>query len=92
MSRNYIADYIRRKAGPQSPISANVIADLFGVKPSYVRKAINAARREAIPICSSRWGYYYSTDRSDISKTVESMRGRIASQEAAIEGLASHLH
>lgn len=50
---------------------------------------MNAARCDGIPICSSRNGYYYSDDKEQIQKTVDSMRGRIFAQENAIAGLSA---
>lgn len=86
-----IIHYLRNVSSAENPIKGRDIADHFGISGIDVRDAINKARRASIPICSSRFGYYYSEDKEDIKKTVESMRGRIVAQENAIVGLSALL-
>jgi len=88
---NKVVEYLRIHSAPDSPISGRNLANHFGFTPVKVREYVNEARCSGVPICSTRWGYFYSEDTDLISKTVESMRGRIASQERAIAGLSSIL-
>lgn len=56
-----------------------------------MRRAVNNARSNGVPICSSRFGYFYSTNREHISKTISSIQGRIEAQTSAVNGLADAL-
>lgn len=88
---NDIITYLRKHSSFENPVSGGVLADKFGLTGQKVREYINQARRNGIPICSTRWGYFYSDDKAQIKKTIESMRGRIAAQEMAIDGLSTLL-
>lgn len=89
---NEIIAYLRRNSSSDKPVSGRVLAEKFGLTGQKVREYINRARQDGVPICSARWGYFYSEDTSQIRKTIDSMRGRIASQELAIDGLSTLLH
>ncbi len=82
-----IIEYLKRFSSIENPISGKDLANHFGLTGVKIREYINAARCGGIPICSTRWGYFYSTDREQIAKTVSSMQGRISAQENAIAGL-----
>ena len=88
---NDVVNYIKCVSAPDRPISGSSIASHFGITDVDVRKKVSEARKAGIPICSVRYGYYYSTDKSDIAKTIDSLRRRISSQESAITGLAALL-
>lgn len=83
--------YLKRFSTVGNPISGKDLACHFGITGVKVREYINNARCDGIPICSTRWGYFYSEDRDQIEKTVLSMRGRISAQENAIAGLSTLL-
>ncbi len=89
---NEIITYLRMHSSAEKPVSGRVLAERFGLTGQKVREYINQARRDGVPICSARWGYFYSEDKSQIKKTIDSMRGRIVSQELAIDGLSTLLH
>ena len=88
---NYVAQYIKDTATPENPVRGKDIASHFFIAESDVRKQVNAARSEGAPICSGRFGYFFSTDRKDIERTIESMQNRIKAQSNAIDGLSSSL-
>jgi biotin operon repressor len=68
-------------------ISARKLCLKFGVSSIEIRKVVNEARSEGVPICSCDKGYFYSELPSDILKTVNSLTGRIAKMQTAINGL-----
>ncbi len=86
-----IIKYLRTNSSFEHPIKGSSIASHYGISDVKVREVVNAARRNGIPVCSSSYGYYYSEDKAHISKTVESLKNRIASQESAIDGLSALL-
>lgn len=84
---NEIVQYLRVNSSPEHPISGKDMANHFGITGVKVRRYINEARRDGVPVCSTRWGYYYSEEKEHIERTLASLRGRIISQENAITGL-----
>lgn len=68
-------------------ITARRLAEIAGCCESYIRKKINEARASGIPICSTRFGYYFSDRYEDISETVRFLTRRINTQLKAIDGL-----
>lgn len=68
-------------------ITSNEIAEKCNTNTVYVRKIINQLRSIGIPICSTKKGYYYSEEKSEISKTIDFLESRIKTQLEAMEGL-----
>lgn len=89
---NSVIAYIHSHGTAEKPIKGSDLAEHFGISGIKVRKAVNAARCSGVPICSSSNGYYYSEDKEQIRKTVDSMLGRIEAQQNAIFGLQSLLN
>ena len=86
---NQVIDYLKKYSSADHPISGGAIASHFGITGVKVREYINQARRNSVPICSKRWGYYYSENPDDVRKTVRSLRDRISATEGAINGLTA---
>lgn len=83
-----LTEYLKNKhTGADSCISGRLLGAMFDISTIELRKVINEARREGIPICSCDKGYFYSELPSDILKTVNSLTGRIAKMQEAINGL-----
>lgn len=68
-------------------ITARVISKVMGCAESYVRKLINQARSNGVPICSTTAGYYFSDDYADITSTIKFLTHRVNTQMQAINGL-----
>lgn len=68
-------------------ITAKRISKITGHTESTIRKVINEARAQGIPICSTKFGYYYSTEDRDIADTVNFLTRRVNTQLQAINGL-----
>ena len=84
-----IVEYIKSHNG--IPVSARNLSEAFGISGFEIRRIINGARSEGLPICSCHKGYYYSESNEEIEKTVKSLRHRIESIERAIRGLSLRL-
>ena len=83
-----LTEYLKNKhTGDDSCISGRLLGAMFNIPTAELRKVINEARREGIPICACDKGYFYSELPSDILKTVNSLTGRIAKMQEAINGL-----
>ena len=86
---NEVISYL--KMNGDTPISAKSLGRIFGHTDITIRRIINQARLEGVPICSSSKGYYYSECREDINRTVASLMHRITSIQNAVNGLVSNL-
>ena len=64
---------------------------VFGVKGKELREAVNALRREGVPICSNAGGYFYAETEEEIRGTLRHMTNRIAGITGAIRGLRRSL-
>ncbi len=84
---NHIINY----ATAENPIANYQLSALFNISEVAIRKHINRARCEGIPICASSKGYYYSTDKADILDTIQSLNNRTIAVEKAIGGLLTAL-
>jgi biotin operon repressor len=82
-----IVNYIKNNASQEHPISNKEICSALNVSEVIVRKKINKARCEGIPICSCSQGYYYSDDKYNILDTIQSLMHRTISVEKAINGM-----
>jgi biotin operon repressor len=82
-----IVNLIKNHATKDKPISNKEICSQLFTNEISVRKYINKARCEGIPICSNSQGYYYSEAPTDILETMQSLMHRTLSVERAINGL-----
>lgn len=64
---------------------------LFNLTDKQVRLVVSQLRREGEPVCSSSYGYWYSTDPSDIGKTLHRMEAQVENMSFSIAGLRKAL-
>ena len=86
-----VVNYIKNHGSAESPVMNGEISSQLNMTTVNVRRLINQARREGIPICSCSKGYYYSEDKTDILETIDSLMSRTISVEKAISGLLTAL-
>lgn len=78
--------------GAENVVTAATLANrLEKSSRETVRKYINEMRKEGIPICSSRWGYYYPASLTDVENTINHLESRIEDITECITGLYSSL-
>lgn len=77
--------------GKKAPICGSELAVGFCTSQVSIRKLINEARSIGDPICSCGKGYYIPSDKSEIEETIESIQGRIAVMNSAVNGLKTLL-
>ena len=83
-----LAEYLKdNHIGIENRINGKKLAVMFDLHDKDIRRLVNEARSEGVPICSCDKGYFYSELPSDILKTVNSLTGRIAKMQTAINGL-----
>lgn len=86
-----IVIYIKNHASKMNPVTNKEISAHFSISDVTIRKKINEARCEGIPICACDSGYYYSEDKNEILKTVDSLMHRTIAIEKAVKGLVKAL-
>lgn len=82
-----IINYIANHGTKDNPVKNKEIASHFKMKESDIRGKINEARTNGFPICSCSNGYYYSNDKGEILKTIQSLMHRTIAVEKAVNGL-----
>ena len=68
-------------------IKSRDLRTLFNLTDRQLRNVINGLRRDAEPICSSSYGYWYSKDPEDLEKTLHKMEAQIHNMNYSIAGL-----
>jgi biotin operon repressor len=63
----------------------------FGIKGKELRDAVNALRREGVPIASNGSGYFYAATEQEVRATIAHLTHRIGGIAAAIRGLTRSL-
>lgn len=84
-----IEEYLREHhITEKTAINARDLGTLFNVKGKPLRDIINNLRQEGVPVCSSWFGYWYSTDPEDVEKTIKQLESRVTNINKAIQGLS----
>jgi biotin operon repressor len=87
-----VVNYIKNHGTQKNPVTNKEICSQMKTSEAEIRKKINKARCEGIPICSCAKGYYYSEDKADILETIQSLMSRTISVEKAVKGLLTTLN
>ena len=64
---------------------------LFNLTDKQVRNVVSRLRQEGEPVCSSSYGYWYSTDPDDIEKTLHRLEAQVENMNISITGLKKAL-
>jgi hypothetical protein len=64
---------------------------LFNLTERQVRDVVSQLRQEGEPVCSSTYGYWYSTDPDDIEKTLHRLEAQVENMNISITGLRKAL-
>jgi hypothetical protein len=64
---------------------------LFNLSDRQVRIVVNQLRQMGEPVCSSTYGYWYSTDPADITKTLHRLEAQMENMDISIAGLRKAL-
>ena len=68
------------------------LRSLFNLTDKQVRNVVSYLRQRGEPVCSSSYGYWYSTDPEDIEKTLHRLEAQVENMNISIKGLREVLN
>lgn len=77
--------------GERNAVTSRELETSFGVSGKELRDAVNALRRDGVPIASGSGGYFYAATEPEVRATIAHMTHRIGGIAAAIRGLTQAL-
>ena len=87
MEKERLAEHLERyHSGASNAATSRELECAFGIKGKELRDAVNALRREGVPIASNGSGYFYAATEQEVRAT-----HRIGGIAAAIRGLTRSL-
>ena len=88
MNDEELRAYLRRFCfGREHQIGSRELVRQHGIRESDLRKKVNRLRRRAVPIASSREGYFYASNAGELYSTIRQLKEMRAGLDAAICGL-----
>lgn len=72
-------------------IKGRELCVLFNLTDKHLRNVISDLRQNGEAICSSSYGYWYSTDPDDIELTLRRLEGQVSNMEKTVAGLKKAL-
>ena len=84
----YLKDY---HLSENKAIKGRELCVSFNLTDKQLRNVVSGLRQEGNPICSSSYGYWYSTDPEDIEKTIHRLEAQVANMNISIRGLEKAL-
>ena len=80
----YLKDFHIAESGA---IKSRELRTLFNLTDKQVRNVVGQLRQDGEPVCSSSYGYWYSTDPEDIEKTLHRLEAQVENMNFSIHGL-----
>ena len=68
-------------------IKGRELCVLFNLTDKHLRNVVSDLRQAGEAVCSSHYGYWYSTKPEDIEKTLRRLEGQVSNMYRSIEGL-----
>ena len=88
MNDEELRAYLRRFCfGREHQVGSREFVRQHGIRESDLRKKVNRLRRRAVPIASSREGYFYASNAAELYSTIRQLKEMRAGLDAAICGL-----
>lgn len=84
----YLKDY---HLSENKAIKGRELCVLFNLTDKQLRNVVSGLRQEGKPICSSSYGYWYSTDPEDIEKTIHRLEAQVENMNISVNGLKKAL-
>lgn len=85
---DYLKDYHTTEG---KAVKGRELRSLFNLTDKQVRNEVSQLRQEGEPVCSSSYGYWYSTDPEDIEKTLHRLEAQVVNMQVSITGLKKAL-
>lgn len=83
-----VLDYLKENhLSEEKAIKNRELAELFNLSSRELRDLITSLRQRGNPVCSSSYGYWYSTDPDDIRKTLSRIESQVKAMRVTIKGL-----
>ena len=87
-----ITEYLKEfHAEEKNAIKGRDLCVLFNLTDKQIRNVVTVLRQNGEAICSSSYGYWYSTDPEDLEKTLHRMEAQVSNMNYSIEGLKKTL-
>lgn len=80
----YLKDYHTEE---RLAIKGRELCTLFNLTDKQLRNVVSGLRQSGEAVCSSSYGYWYSTDPEDIEKTLRRLEGQVKNMNISIAGL-----
>ena len=88
MNDEELRDYLKRFCfGREHLICSRDLVRQKNLRERALRKKVNRLRRKAVPIASSREGYFYASNAAELYSTIRQLKEMRAGLDAAICGL-----
>ena len=84
----YLKDYHSTET---KAVKSRELRSLFNLTDKQVRNVVSQLRQEGEPVCSSSYGYWYSTDPDDLEKTLHRLEAQVGNMNISIKGLRKAL-
>ena len=83
-----IAEYLMEYHTEENKaIKGRDLCVLFNLTDKQLRNVVSVLRQGGEAVCSSSYGYWYSTDQADIEKTLRRLEGQVRNMNISITGL-----
>ena len=86
---DYLKDYHYTES---KAVKNRELRSLFNLTDKQVRNVVSQLRQYGEPVCSSSYGYWYSTDPEDIEKTLHRLEAQVENMRVSITGLRKALN
>lgn len=73
--------------GKENAVLSSALENEFGVCGQAIRSAVNDLRADGYPVCSYRFGYYWSDKEEDIKSTISMLNHRCYKMIRAAKGM-----
>ena len=84
----YLKEYHTQET---TAIKGRELCVLFNLTDKHLRNVVSELRQDGEAICSSSYGYWYSTDPDDIQLTLRRIEGQVSNMEKTVAGLRKAL-
>lgn len=84
----YLKDYHSTES---EAVKSRELRILFNLTDKQVRNVVSQLRQDGEPVCSSSYGYWYSTNPDDIEKTLHRLEAQVENMNISITGLRKAL-
>lgn len=83
-----ILEYLKEwHTSENKAVKSRELCVLFNLTGKQLRNIVTNLRQDGEAVCSSSYGYWYSTDPEDVEKTLRRLEGQVKNMNVSIDGL-----